>query len=229
MKRQSKSLAILGILVAVVALWGWAMSGPGRPHLNTDVTPAPLSTEVEAATPSPKPSASSANALMKPDKEEVVLVTKRGKIVFELFPNAAPHHVAQIKRLVKAHYYDGLLFHRVIPGFMIQFGDPNTRKPDRSKWGQGGDDQPKLQAEFNDIKHVPGIVSMARTSDPNSATTQFFICVGTPSYLDHQYTAFGKVVSGLNIAEAISKMPRDAHDAPLKDEKVIKAYLVKAK
>src|SRR5579883_2242746 len=116
MKSNKKPWVILVIVVAVVGLWGWAMSGPGRPHLNTDVTPAPAPpATAEAATPSATPTA---DALMKPDKQQVVLVTKRGKIVIDLFPNAAPHHVAQIKRLVAAHYYDGLLFHRVIPGFM---------------------------------------------------------------------------------------------------------------
>ncbi|HEY4000376.1 MAG TPA: peptidylprolyl isomerase [Candidatus Xenobia bacterium] len=173
-------------------------------------------------------SAPSANQkLTQPDPQAVVLHTHRGDIVFELYPNAAPHHVQRIKELVKKHYYDGLLFHRVIPNFMIQFGDPNTRKGPRNTWGAGGGDVPPLQAEFNALPHVPGTLSMARTSDPNSASTQFFICVGTPSYLNGQYTVFGHVIKGQDIADAISKVDKDGRDAPLKDERVEKAYLIK--
>lgn len=210
------------LLAAALALAG---CNDGAPPANTP-PPVTGTTAVSAPAQPPTPSATDLARLKIPDKQEVVLQTGRGKIIFELFPNAAPNHVQRIKELVSKHYYDGILFHRVIPDFMIQFGDPNTRKPDRSMWGQGSNDYPTLKAEFNPLPHVPGTVSMARTKDPDSASTQFFICVGTPSYLNGKYTVFGQVVKGQEIADQISKVARDANDAPLSNEKVSRAYLI---
>jgi cyclophilin family peptidyl-prolyl cis-trans isomerase len=137
-----------------------------------------------------------------------------GKIVVELFPDKAPKHCKNFDELVAAKFYDGTAFHRVIPGFMIQGGDPNSKNKPKETWGSGDPSLKKIPAEFNDIKHVPGILSAARTPDPNSATTQFFIMDGVSTSLDGQYSAYGKVVTGMDVVKKIVSMPRDARDNP---------------
>src|SRR5271154_5240642 len=118
-----------------------------------------------------------------------------GRVVIQMRPDLAPNHVARIKQLVRQGFYDGLVFHRVIPGFMAQTGDP---KGD----GTGGSGK-RLQAEFSKAPHVRGTVSMARANDPNSADSQFFICFGPAPFLDHQYTVWGEVVSGMEFVDKI--------------------------
>jgi peptidylprolyl isomerase len=120
-----------------------------------------------------------------------------GRVVIELRPDLAPNHVAQIKRLVREGFYDGIPFHRVIDGFMVQTGCPRGD-------GTGGSGT-KLKAEFSKEKHVRGICSMARSSDPNSADSQFFIMLGDSSHLDNQYTVWGRTVSGMEFIDAIKK------------------------
>lgn len=137
-----------------------------------------------------------------------------GKIVLELFPDKAPKHCKNFDSLVAAKFYDGCAFHRVIPGFMIQGGDPNSKDKDKSTWGMGAGGQTRVPAEFNDTKHTRGILSAARTSDPNSATSQFFIMVANAPHLDGQYSAYGKVVSGMEVADKIVNSPRDSRDNP---------------
>ncbi len=126
----------------------------------------------------------------------VVMTLKNGKVVIRLRPDWAPKHVAQIETLVKRGFYDGLTFHRVIPGFMAQTGDPKGT-------GEGGSDLPNLPAEFNKTHFKRGILGMARASDPNSANSQFFIMFGDGGFLDGQYTAFGEVVSGMDVVDKI--------------------------
>jgi peptidyl-prolyl cis-trans isomerase B (cyclophilin B) len=138
-----------------------------------------------------------------------------GKIILELFPEKAPKHVQNFDSLVAAKFYEGLAFHRVIPGFMIQGGDPNTKDKPKATWGTGAPGQTKIPAEFNDIKHVPGILSAARTSDPNSATSQFFLMHGVSPHLDGQYTVYGQAISGLEVIDKVAKVKRDAKDNPL--------------
>jgi peptidyl-prolyl cis-trans isomerase B (cyclophilin B) len=128
------------------------------------------------------------------DDKLVILETSQGKITIEFFPEDAPRHVQNFMNLTETGFYDGVLFHRVIPGFMIQGGDPNTRDPDNSTWGIGGPDH-SVEAEFNSIKHNRGIVSMARSQDPNSAGSQFFIVHENSNFLDQQYTVFGRIVT----------------------------------
>jgi len=142
-----------------------------------------------------------------------VIETKFGNLSLRFFPDAAPNHVKNFIDLAKKGFYDGTLFHRVIPGFMIQGGDPNTRNPDRSKHGMGGPGY-TVKAEFNDRPHKKGTLSMARSTDPNSAGSQFFICVAPASFLDKQYTVFGEVVSGMDVADKIVSQPRDKKDNP---------------
>lgn len=137
-----------------------------------------------------------------------------GEIVLELFPDIAPKHCANFDSLVKAGFYNGTAFHRVIPGFMIQGGDPNSKDKPKDYWGMGDPSQTKVPAEFNPTSHARGILSAARTSDPNSATSQFFICVADAKFLDNQYTVYGQVLSGMDVADKIVNSPRDGRDNP---------------
>jgi cyclophilin family peptidyl-prolyl cis-trans isomerase len=130
-----------------------------------------------------------------------------GNIEIELFPKIAPKHVHNFDSLVAIKFYDKTAFHRVIPGFMIQGGDPNSKDKPKSTWGYGDPSQTKVPAEFNDTKHVRGIISAARSQDPNSATSQFFIMHGNAPHLDGQYTAFGKVVTGMDVVDKICNVP----------------------
>ena len=141
------------------------------------------------------------------------LHTTAGEIDIRFFPDVAPNHVKNFIDLAEKGFYNGVKFHRVIPGFMIQSGDPNTISGPPSTWGTGGSPN-KLKAEFNDVHHGRGVVSAARTNDPNSASSQFFICVADAGYLDKQYTAFGKVTKGMDVADKIANAPRDANDRP---------------
>lgn len=153
--------------------------------------------------------------------EVAVLETNHGRIVLKFFPEVAPNHVENFKNLSKTAYYDGTRFHRVIPGFMIQGGDPNSRDKPRSLHGTGGPDH-RVNAEFNETSHTPGILSMARSSDPNSAGSQFFIMHNKHvPHLDGQYTAFGQVVEGMDVVDVIANLPRDRGDNPEEENPAI--------
>ncbi|MEE9257919.1 MAG: peptidylprolyl isomerase [Nitrospinaceae bacterium] len=146
-----------------------------------------------------------------------VIETMMGTIEVEFFEDKAPGHVKNFKDLAEKGFYDGTTFHRVIPGFMIQGGDPNTKGDDRSTYGTGGPGY-SIDAEFNDISHDRGILSMARSQDPNSAGSQFYIVVKDSHFLDGQYTVFGKVTQGMDVADKIVSSPRDSRDNP--DERI---------
>ncbi len=137
-----------------------------------------------------------------------------GEIVLRFFPDVAPNHVKNFLDLAGKKFYDGTTFHRVIPGFMIQGGDPNSRNPDRASHGMGGPGH-RVKAEFNSKPHTRGVVSMARANDPDSAGSQFFICVADAHFLDWQYTAFGEVLSGMDVADKVVAVKRDGRDNPL--------------
>lgn len=138
-----------------------------------------------------------------------------GEIIIELFPEVAPLHVANFDSLVRIGFYDGTAFHRVVPGFVIQGGDPNSKDKPCETWGYGDPSQRRIPAEFNDRPHKRGTVSAARAADPNSATSQFFICLVDLPQLDGKYTVFGQVVSGMEVVDAIAAVPRDGRDNPL--------------
>ncbi len=142
-----------------------------------------------------------------------VIETSHGTIEVEFFEDKASGHVKNFKDLASKEFYNGTTFHRVIPGFMIQGGDPNTKTNDRSSHGMGGPGY-TIDAEFNDARHDRGVLSMARSQDPNSAGSQFFIVVKDSHFLDGQYTAFGKVTSGMDVADKIMDVDRDARDNP---------------
>ena len=140
----------------------------------------------------------------------MILKLTHGEVLIELYPEKAPNHVKRFKELSDSGKYDGVVFHRVIDGFMAQTGDVkfgNTSSPDfnLSLAGTGGSDLPNLKAEFTDIAHTRGILSAARSADPDSANSQFFICFDSASHLDRQYSAFGKVIKGMEFVDMIKK------------------------
>lgn len=165
--------------------------------------------------------------------EEVgVLETEAGRIVVRFFKDKAPKHVANFKKLANSKFYDGTYFHRTIPGFMIQGGDPNTKNSDPNDDGMGGPGW-SVKAEFNDVKHVRGILSMARANDPDSAGSQFFLMHGDAPFLDGKYSVFGRVVIGLDVVDKIvnGKTIQDGQEnsRPVKPIKIKTARIVKWK
>jgi peptidyl-prolyl cis-trans isomerase B (cyclophilin B) len=149
----------------------------------------------------------------KMSETKAVIETKFGNIELAFFPDVAPNHVNNFIELARKGFYDTTTFHRVIPGFMIQGGDQNSKNHDKSGHGMG-DPGYKLKAEFNNKPHKRGILSMARAGDPDSAGSQFFICVADAMFLNGQYTVFGEVVSGMEVADKIVSQPRDRRDNP---------------
>lgn len=142
------------------------------------------------------------------------LITAQGKIRIELFPEVAPKTVSNFLKLAKSGFYNNLLFHRIVPGFVIQGGDPHTKDAGkRALWGTGGPGW-NVDAEFSDLKHSRGVISMARSQDPNSAGSQFFIVLKDSSFLDGQYTIFGKVVEGMDVVDKIASIRTGTNDAP---------------
>jgi peptidyl-prolyl cis-trans isomerase B (cyclophilin B) len=140
-----------------------------------------------------------------PTKELAVLKTSAGEMVIEFWPEVAPKTVENFKALVQKGYYDGTAFHRIVKGFMIQGGDPLTKDPNREdEWGTGGPGH-RIKAEFNERRHQRGVISMARSQDPDSAGSQFFICLADAAFLDRKYTAFGKLVRGDDVLGKIGE------------------------
>ena len=186
-----RSLMLCGVLLAIGLLTGCGGKAEVKP-----VAPPPG--------PGPK----------------AIIKTKFGDIHIKLYPDVAPNHVENFIKLAKSGFYDGTIFHRVIPGFMIQGGDPNTVNSLRKDtYGQGGPKDEKgnpilLKAEFSDIPHKRGIVSMARANEPDTAGSQFFVVVEPSPFLDGKYTVFGEVIKGLGVADRIVNVPKNDHDLP---------------
>jgi cyclophilin family peptidyl-prolyl cis-trans isomerase len=156
----------------------------------------------------------------------MILKLKDGEIKIELFEDVAPNHVKRIKQLAQEGKYDGVVFHRVIDGFMAQtgdvkFGNSSNDEFDLKRAGMGGSDLPDLKEEFSDIPHERGTLSMARSQDPNSANSQFFICFKESSFLDRQYTVFGKVVEGMELVDKIKKGDSDNNGSVIDPDKII--------
>jgi len=162
--------------------------------------------------------ASAAIAEDSDPQNTLVLETKNGKVIIKLRPDLAPKHVAQIKALVARKFYDGIVFHRVIPGFMAQTGDPKGT-------GEGGSDLPNLPAEFSPQPFQRGTLGMARTNDPNSANSQFFICFAPASFLDGKYTVFGQVTSGMDIVDKIKAGSEANNGSVTNPDKIISLRL----
>ena len=156
----------------------------------------------------------------------MILKLKDGDIKIEFFEDVAPNHVKRIKQLAKDGKYDGVVFHRVIDGFMaqtgdVQFGNSSNDQFDLKRAGMGGSDLPDLKEEFSDLPHERGTLSMARSQDPNSANSQFFICFKEASFLDRQYTVFGKVIEGMDIVDEIKRGDQNNNGSVSNPDKII--------
>jgi len=149
----------------------------------------------------------------KMSEQQAIIHTKLGDITLKFFPDVAPNHVNNFIELAKKGFYNGTIFHRVVPKFVIQGGDPDSKNPDRSKHGMGGPGY-TVKAEFSKKPHKRGTLSMARSAHPDSAGSQFFICVADAPFLDGKYTVFGEVVKGMEVADKIVSLPRDGNDNP---------------
>ena len=160
--------------------------------------------------------------------EIAIINTTEGEMVLEFWPDVAPGHVENFKKLARQGFYDGTCFHRVIKGFMIQGGDPLTKDDAKqSQWGTGGPGY-QIKAEFNAKPHVRGVLSMARSTNPDSAGSQFFICHGNAGFLDRQYTAFGKLIKGDDVLEKIATAPTHPGDRPVKKVSLTSVKIVPA-
>jgi peptidyl-prolyl cis-trans isomerase B (cyclophilin B) len=155
----------------------------------------------------------SSQEVKKMSEQQAIIHTKLGDITLKFFPDIAPNHVNNFIELAKEGFYNGTIFHRVVPNFVVQGGDPNSKNPDRSKHGTGGP-RYTVKAEFSNTPHKRGTLSMARSAHPDSAGSQFFICVAAAPFLDGKYTVFGEVVKGIEVVDKIVSQPRDAHDNP---------------
>ena len=156
----------------------------------------------------------------------MILKLKDGDVKIELFPDVAPGHVKRIKELANSGKYNGVVFHRVIDGFMaqtgdVQFGNSDNKDFDLRRAGMGGSDLPDLKAEFNDLPHERGTLSMARSQNPDSANSQFFICFQPAPFLDRQYTVFGKVISGMEFVDKIKRGDSNNNGAVTDPDKII--------
>ncbi|HRD31469.1 MAG TPA: peptidylprolyl isomerase [Fimbriimonadaceae bacterium] len=242
--RKYLSLALL--VVAALSLWACQPSTPeAASTTGTTGTETPAPTDPKPTEPSTPPTSAmepmplkferDANgafktappeAVLPKDGDKVaVLYTNQGNIILRFDPKKAPKHVAQFQKLVEEGFYTGTKFHRVIPGFMIQGGDPNSKDDERGNDGMGGymkdGVEVNVPAEFNDTKHIRGILSAARSTDPNSASSQFFIMVDANENLNGQYSAYGQVVAGMDTVDKIVNLPRDMGDNPLDDNPAI--------
>jgi peptidyl-prolyl cis-trans isomerase B (cyclophilin B) len=148
------------------------------------------------------------------EQTTATIQTKFGEIILKFFPEVAPNHVNSFIELARDGFYDDTTFHRIVPGFVIQGGDPNTKSDDRSRHGMGGPGF-TLKAEFSKLPHKRGSVSMARAANPDSAGSQFFICVADAPFLDGEYTIFGEVVEGMDVVDKIVSQPKDQRDNPI--------------
>ena len=152
--------------------------------------------------------------ILNMEQTTAIIETKFGEITLRFFPEVAPNHVNSFIELARDGFYDGTTFHRIVPGFVIQGGDPNTKSNDRSRHGMGGPGF-NLKAEFSKLPHKRGTLSMARAANPDSAGSQFFICVADAPFLDAEYTVFGEVVKGMDVVDKIVSQPKDQRDNPI--------------
>jgi peptidyl-prolyl cis-trans isomerase B (cyclophilin B) len=152
--------------------------------------------------------------IQRMEQTTATIDSKFGEITLKFFPEVAPNHVNNFIELARDGFYDGTTFHRVVPGFVIQGGDPNTKSNDKSRHGTGGPGY-TLKAEFSNLPHKRGTLSMARAAHPDSAGSQFFICVADAPFLDGEYTVFGEVIKGMDVVDKIVSQPKDQRDNPI--------------
>jgi peptidyl-prolyl cis-trans isomerase B (cyclophilin B) len=230
-----RSRLVFGILFAITLI---GCAGPAETESAAAAASTAAETAVAATESAPAAAAATETAakteVAKPDSyyvdKVVELETDLGTIAIRFYPDVAPNHVRNFIDRSEAGDYDGTKFHRIIPGFVIQGGDPNTRTDDSSIWGTGGSG-PGVKAEFNSVHHSRGILSMARSMDPDSARSQFFICVDDAGALDNQYSVFGKVTSGMDVVDKIVAGPKGGprNDQALKPVAIKKATVRAAK
>ena len=191
----------------------------------TTVATETTATAAEPMTSAAPPPAEEKKPMSDYENKVAELHTTAGQINIKFYPDVAPGHVQNFIDLSTKGFYDGTKFHRVIPGFMIQGGDPNTIKGDPRTWGTGGNGQNYVKAEFSSITHKRGIVSMARASDPNSASSQFFIVVADSKFLDNNYSVFGEVTKGMDVADKIVNAQTGPGDRPLEPTTITKVVV----
>lgn len=218
-----KKLILAAALLTLVAC--------SRETPSTDTgSQAPTTTETAQQTSTAAASTASTTSAEKPATEYqnkvAELETSAGPIHIRFYPEKAPNHVRNFIDLAAGGFYEGTKFHRVDPNFMIQGGDPNSKAGSPDTWGTGGSEK-TVNAEFNDVSHVRGVVSAARTQDPNSASSQFFIVVKDSTFLDGQYSAFGKVVKGLDVVDKIANAARVEGTERPKDPVVVQKITIR--
>jgi peptidyl-prolyl cis-trans isomerase B (cyclophilin B) len=205
----------LGVLLSL-ALTACAQTGNENASTGTETdtaaTTATETTAIAAETTQSEPAAQEID-MSQYENKVAEIHTSAGEIDVRFFPDVAPNHVKNFIDLASKNFYNGTKFHRVIPQFMIQGGDPNTKSETGGMWGTGGSGT-NVKAEFNSVKHKRGVLSMARSQDPNSASSQFFIMVADYPSLDGQYSAFGQVTKGMDVVDKIVSAPRDRNDRP---------------
>jgi cyclophilin family peptidyl-prolyl cis-trans isomerase len=198
-----------------------AQSEPATETASADTTGT---TATDTAATAAAETAAEEKPMSEYENKVAELHTTAGEIHIRFFPDVAPNHVKNFIDLASKGFYDGTKFHRVIPGFMIQGGDPNTKGGDPNTWGTGGAPA-NVKAEFNTVSHKRGIVSMARAQHPDSASSQFFVVVADSPFLDRQYTVFGQVTKGMEVADTIVKAPRNAADRPNEPTTITKVVI----
>jgi cyclophilin family peptidyl-prolyl cis-trans isomerase len=208
-----KRLFFVVLMCAAVACSKTVTDTGTQTESTTTGTETAVAAADTSATTSAAPAATEEKPMSEYSDKVAVLQTSAGEIDIRFFPDVAPNHVKNFIDLAQKGFYNGTKFHRVIPGFMIQGGDPNTIKGDPATWGTGNSGK-NVNAEFNAVPHRRGIVSMARSNDPNSASSQFFIVVKDSTFLDNQYTVFGQVTKGMDVADKIVSAPRGVNDRP---------------
>jgi peptidyl-prolyl cis-trans isomerase B (cyclophilin B) len=210
MSMRKPPLALSPLLVAALMIFGCSRPTTGEAAAPGDTT-ARAASSTAASETTTGTEKSETMEQQKPDsyyQDKVAeMKTTEGTITLRFFPDVAPNHVRNFIDLSEQGFYNGTKFHRVVPGFVIQGGDPNTKSGNPNTWGMGNSGK-YVKAEFNSVHHARGILSMARSGDPNSASSQFFICVGDAGFLDNQYTAFGQVTSGMDVVDKIVAAPK---------------------
>lgn len=220
--------ALLAVAVTACSPSSNANSGTAVTQTDTMTTSSATATEATVPPAAPTTAAEEKKPMSHYENKVAELHTSAGEIDIRFFPDVAPNHVKNFIDLAEKGFYNGTKFHRLIPGFMIQGGDPNTISGSPSTWGTGGSGR-NVDAEFSTVKHKRGIVSMARSSSPNSASSQFFIMVADYPSLDGQYSVFGQVTKGMDIADKIVNSPTGSQDRPINATSIDKIVIRDAK
>jgi cyclophilin family peptidyl-prolyl cis-trans isomerase len=218
------------LAVAVTACSPASNANSEATATQTDIMTTSSATATEATVPpaAPTTAAEEKKPMSHYENKVAELHTSAGEIDIRFFPDVAPNHVKNFIDLAEKGFYNGTKFHRVIPGFMIQGGDPNTISGAPSTWGTGGSGK-NVDAEFSSVSHKRGIVSMARSNSPNSASSQFFVVTSDSTFLDNQYTVFGQVTKGMDVADKIVNAPKGEQDRPNNPTSIDKIVIRDAK